>query len=902
MSKLTGWLYTLRSLVRRNEADREMADEIAFHIERQARKNETLGLSQNEARQRALQEFGGTTRWREEARRARGSTPVDAIEQDMRQAIRGLRRNPAFAVMATLTLALAIGANAAMFGIVDRLLLRGPEHLAAPEQVVRVYVTRVLPNASVSTSGLQPYVLYRSVRDQTSAFTAVATYLPMDLRVGLGLESRLVHATYATPDLFALTGVRPALGRFYTAEEDQPPTGEPVVVLGYGYWQSDLAGDSSIVGKVVTLDDRKFRVVGVAPRGFTGVERAPIAAWLPMSARPANPRAGDWTTSWRPNMPGIVVGRLAVSKVQAAAQLTALVRREYDGPDKSMRTANVRVLPISYDPQGAEPRELGVARLLAGVALVMLLVAAANMTNLTLARALSRRRELGVRVALGAGRWTLVRLMVAETVMISVLGGALGLALAHWGGDIVREALLPNVAWDELPVNGRVLALTVAATLVTGVIVGLIPALRVSGASVAGALRAGRSDSAGGGESHRGARASLQVVQLALSLVLLFTAGLFVRSLRDIQNLDLGYDRERVLAVDVSFPRPDSGTAPGADAGMLTARARYEDLLERFERVPGVASASIAFSSPLSAVNITRLRLPGVDSLPPGKGDAALLVAAAPKYFETVGTRILRGRAFEDSDVSGAEPVVIVNETMARTLWPGEDAIGRCVVLGVANADACARVVGIVQDVHQMTLKEVALSQAYVPWGQNPRFLRGSVVLVRGQANASALVPALTDVVRRSGSGVRTLQIRSFEELLDPQVRPWRVGATVFGLFGTIVVVVAAIGLFSVVSYLVTQRTHELGVRIALGAQRGRVLRLIMGGALRTAVVGAVIGGVLSVVIGPAIQPLLFDNAARDPLLLSAVAIGLLLVAVVASAWPAWQATRVDPLLALRSD
>jgi predicted permease len=902
MSKLTGWLYTLRSLVRRDEADREMADEIAFHIERQTQKNESLGLSREEARQRAMQEFGGTTRWREEARRARGSTPVDTIERDVRQAIRGLERNPAFGVMTTLTLALAIGANGAMFGIVDRLLLRGPEHLAAPGQVVRVYVTRVLPNANVTTSGLQPYALYRGVREHTSAFSAVATYLPMDLRVGTGLGSRLVHATYATPDLFALARVRPALGRFYTAEEDAPPRGEPVVVLGYGYWQTELAGDASVIGRVVTLDDRQFRVIGVAPRGFTGVERAPIAAWLPMSARPANPRAGDWTTSWRPNMPGIVVGRLAVPEAQAAAQLTALVRREYEGPDKTMRTASVRVLPISYDLQGTEPRELGVARLLAGVALVMLLVAAANMTNLTLARALSRRRELGVRVALGAGRWTLVRLMVVETVMISVLGGMLGLALAHWGGALVREALLPNVAWSELPVNGRVLASTVAATLVTGVIVGLIPALRVSGGDVAGALRAGRSDNASGGESHGAARASLQVVQLALSLVLLFTAGLFVRSLRDIEHLDLGYDRDRVLAVDVSFPRPDSGVATGPGGGVLPARARYEGLRAQLERVPGVARASIAFSSPLSAVNITKLRVPGVDSLLSGKGGMALLVAAAPHYFETVGTRILRGRGFAESDVSGAEAVVVVNETMARTLWPGADAIGRCVVLGVADADACARVVGIAQDVHHMTLKEDALNQAYVPWGQSPRFLQGSVLLVRGPADASTLVPALTDVVRRGAPGARSLQIRSFEELLDPQVRPWRVGATVFGLFGAIVVVVAAIGLFSVVSYLVTQRTHELGVRIALGAQRGQVLRLIMGGALRTAVVGAVIGGTLSVVIGPAIQPLLFDNAARDPLLLSAVAIGLLVVAVVASAWPAWRATRVDPLLALRSD
>jgi predicted permease len=903
MSRLTGWLYTLRSLARRDEADREMADEVAFHVDCQTRKHESRGLSSEEARRRALREFGGTTKWREEARRARGSAVIDVVEQDVRETLRGLRRDPTFAGMAIITLALAIGANAAMFGILDRLLLRGPEHVAAPEQLARIYVTRVTPNSEVVTSAWQPYVLSLNARDQTSAFSAVATYVSDRLRVGSGTEARFVPVTYATSDLFSLTRVRPVVGRFYSADEDRPPVGQQVVVLGYGFWQSEFAGDSAIVGTLVTLGDREFRVVGVAPRGFTGVERAPVEAWIPMSARPRTPQAPpDWTTSWRSDRAS-VVGRLAVSKPVAEAQLTAMVRRTYTGNDRSMERADVSVRPISYNMDGVEPPELGVARLLAGVALVMLLVAAANTTNLGLARAIRRRRELSVRVALGAGRWRVVRLLVVESVMVALLAGLFGVVLAHWAGEIIRRTLLPDVAWSAMPVDGRVLLWTAIATVVTGVIIGLIPAIRVSGGDVASALRGGRAGSGSGGESHGAARASLQVAQLALSLVLLFTAGVFVRSLQHIGNIDLGYDRDRVLAVDVSFPRPGPGTTDAAARGLLAAQARYEDLRARFEQLPGVASASLAFGSPLSAVEIRRIRVPGIDSLPPPEGGLALVTDATPGYFETVGTRIRRGRAFTTSEGFGTEPVIIVNETLAETIWPGVDAIGRCLVLAGVNDNACARVVGIAENVHQMELKENAISQVYVPWGQNRSSIEGSVLLVRAQDDdPRTLVPALTGVLRRAAPGLQSVEIQTFEELLDPQVRPWRVGATLFGLFGMIVVAVAAIGLFSILSYLVTQRTHELGVRIALGARRWHVLRLIMGSGLRTATAGTVIGIAVSIAIGPLLQPLLFDHPARDPGMLAAVAAGLLVVAAAASLWPSWRATSIDPLLALRAD
>jgi predicted permease len=608
----------------------------------------------------------------------------------------------------------------------------------------------------------------------------------------------------------------------------------------------------------------------------------------------------NWPTNWRGGLAS-VVGRLAVARPVAEAQLTAMLRRVYTGNDPAMRRADVSLRPVSYNMDGVEPPEIGVARLLGGVGLVMLLVAAANVTNLGLARAIRRRRELSVRVALGAGRWRIVRLMVVESVAIALVAGALGLVIAHWGGQIIRRALLPNVAWSELPVDGRVLVWTAALTLITGVIVGLVPALRVSKGDVAAALRGGRTGAGSAGESHGAVRAALQVVQLALSLVLLFAAGLFVRSLVDIQQLDLGYDRDRVLSIDIAFPQRDSATKEDLARDVAAAEERYTDLRTRFEHLPGVAGASVAFGNPLSAVIILSIRAPGIDSLDPTRGGRPLVTAAAPGYFATVGTRILRGRPFAAGEGSGSEPVVIVNQTMAQSIWPNEDALGRCIVFGTAQSP-CARVIGIAQDVHQMSLKEPALSQCYIPWGQDRRFIPGSDLLVRARDDAKALIPSIKEVLRRGAQGMQSAEIRTLEEKLDPQVRPWRVGATLFGLFGMTVVVVAVVGLFSVVSYLVTQRTHEIGIRIALGARRGHVLRLVMGNGLRTAAIGILVGGTLSTALAPLLQPLLFDNRARDPLLLGGIGVGLIIVAAAASFWPSWRATRLDPMLALRAD
>jgi putative ABC transport system permease protein len=875
-------------------------DEIDFHIDRQTRKHEASGLSRDDARRRALQEFGGLTRWREEVGEARATAAIDAVGRDLQHTLRSLRRDPAFTTMVIATLGLAIGANAAMFGIVDRVMLRGPEHLVAPERLARLYVTRMVRDSREVTSAWQPYVLYVNARDGAPALAAAAAYLPSQIRVGSGIESREVPVTYATANFFALTGVHAALGRFFTDVEDRQPVGQSVIVLGYQFWQREFSGNPAILGDFVTLGDTRFRVVGIAPRGFTGVERTPVAAWIPMSTRPLGPRSpADWAVNWRPNVPVIIVGRVTASPEVAGAQLTALLRRAYSGGDAAMRKASVSLRPISYDIQGAAPAELGLIRLLTAVAVVMLLVAVANTTNLVLARALRRHRELSVRAALGAGRWRLVRLMILESVTIAALAGILGLALAHWGGAAIRSALVPNMAWTELPVDARVLVWTSVATLAAGVLVGLLPALHVSRGDLGLALRGGRLGAANTAATY-GIRAALQVGQLAFSLVLLFAAGLFVRSLWDIKHLQLGYDRDRVLALGVSFARTDSGTPDAVARAQLSEQEAYQDLRVRLARVPGVSSVSVAHGSPLSTVDVMRIQVPVSDSLA-FVASNPLVTAADAQYFETVGTRVLRGRAFTAEDRGGSDPVVIVNETMANQLWPGADAIGRCIVFG-ATGSPCARVVGVAQNVHQMSLKEQPLPQCYIPWGLNGGFIDRSRLLVRASGDAHALIPALNDVLRRSAPAIRSAEIKTLEETLDPQVRPWRVGAILFGLFGASVMVVAAIGLFSLVSYLVLQRTHEIGVRIALGAQASHVMRLVVIGSVRMALAGAALGAVMSLALGPVIQPLLFDNSANDLPLLAALGACLLGVAVVASAWPSLRAARVDPVLSLRVD
>ena len=717
------------------------------------------------------------------------------------------------------------------------------------------------------------------------------------MSLGAGPEAPRVQVRWVSASLFPTLGVRPALGRFFGEAEDR--AGTPGVVLGHGLWRRHFGGDPAILGRAVPIEGRPFTVVGVAPPGFSGAELEPVELWAPMGSQ-FDPPLPDWRTT-RDAKWVRVVGRLApgATPERVAAEITPVERAATSAMSDWEGSVTMSALPLWYGHGGSPSLEVAVSRWLLGVAGVVLLVACANVANLLLARAVRRRREVAVRLALGIGRARLVRLLVAEGMLLAAAGGVAGLLLAWWGGQLLRVTLLENVPWGSGPVDGRVLLLATALTLVTGLVVSLLPALQASRPALATSLKAGTPQAGGARSRLRGA---LTVAQAALSVVLLVGAGLFVLSLQQVRTLRLGLDADRVLLVELSWPR--LATLPEALREGESARrlALRRELHERLRTVAGVAGAALSVGTPFHSGMGYDLRVDGVDSLPalPGGGPYVSLVSA--DYFATAGTRVLRGRGFLASDREGAERVAVVNATMARVLWPAGDAIGKCLFVGdPARTPPCARVVGVVEDVHRFELREEPAMQYYLPLEQGPR-TTVPVTLVRAAGDPAALTEAIRRHVVALEPGIRRVNVQVMQDIVAPQMRPWRLGAVLFGLFGALALLVAAVGLYSVMSYGAAQRTHEMGVRMALGARPGDVRRLVLRSGLALAALGVALGLLGAVAGGRWAEPLLFETSPRDPLVLGGVALALLAVALVASLVPAWRASRVAPSVALRAE
>jgi len=820
---------------------------------------------------------------------------------DLRLALRAFRREPAWCAAVVLTLALGIGLNAAMFGVADRLLFSGPEHVHDPGHVGRIQMTRQPPGQDVQYGGQFGYALYDALRRNAHSFAAIggySVYVDGDV-LGRAEEARRINHGEATASLFPLLGVTPAAGRFFTEREDDTVAPEHVVVIGYDLWQREFAGRPDAVGRPIVLNNETYTIVGVAPSGFTGPDLERVDVWYPESLMGRWRIRTNWTQSWNSQWLSIIVRLKPGALVETAGrEATAILRQAAPPTDKTLRAATMAVRPLTYGRDGVESMEARVSTWLAAVAGIVLVVSCANVVNLVLARGFRRRREIAVRLALGATRGRLLRLLTAEAIALAVIGGAVGLGVAWLVGTLMRTWLIPSVAWTSGPVNGRVLALSTLVSLLAGFVVGLVPAWRASAPDVSSSLKTGVRE--GGGRRSR-ARATLTIVQAALSALLLVGSGLFVASLARVRALDLGLQPDRVLIFGVlrtAIPATDDAATRQLERDRRAAF--YPAVLNRLEQQPDVEAASLTVGLAFWTGFGEDIRVPGLDRIPQLKGGGPFLSAVTADYFKTVGTRILRGRAFTTSDRAGSAPVAIVNETMARTLWPGKDAIGQCFTV-VDDAPACAEIVGIAANTRHFKLREDESLSFYIPFGQEVG-IGGTTLIVRPRGEPTQVLASIRKELVDIDPSITYVTAQVLQDQIEPQVRPWALGATMFSLMGVLALVVAGVGLYSVMSYLVTSRAHEIGVRMALGARPANVSALVIRGGLVLAVAGIAVGFGLALLSAHLVEPLLFDTSPRDPRVYALVAVTLTAMALLAAVLPAARARRINPIEAMRED
>ena len=813
---------------------------------------------------------------------------MDTIVQDVRYALRTLLKSPALSLAAVLTLGLGIGANIAMFGIVDRLFLRPPAHVKSSDQVLRLNLTRTSPPFGSFTGSVANYPRYVAFRNHAKSFSSVAAYAGASFSLGLGEGAQRVRGEMVTASFFPLLGVRPVLGRFFTLEEDDVGTAAQVVVLSEEFWKRQFAQDPGVIGKTIPLGRSAYTVIGVVPMGFAGIDLRVPDLWVPMSA--AAPEV-LWPHAlacagcfW---LETVVRLRDGVSVPQAAAEGTALYRSDLQQPSDSNATISLGSAHKALGPNPGSDAKLSLW--LAAVCGIVLLIACANVANLLLARGVQRRREIALRLALGASRGRLARQLLAEGAVLAVLGGAAAILISLWLGPVLSTFLLPDAGANG-SLDTRLLIFASAAVVLTTLIASLVPALQASAPDLTAALKAGARE----GSMHRSlTRTALLVGQVALTLVLLSGAGLFISSLRHVRQLRLGFDAERLISASVDL------SALGYSRADINST--YEVMRERVRTLPGIAGVSLAVGNPFRHSYAVSLDVPGLDSLPYVSTGGPYISAVTTDYFRTMGTRVLRGRGFTDSDVKGAPRVATVNQTMAKLFWPGEDALGKCLKLGDGHPP-CTEVVGVVEDSRRTSITETATLQYYIPLSQADSVATGpvSALLIRTTGPTDQWTAAVRRQIQGASPNLPYPDIDPMPSLFAWELRPWQLGSTLLSLFGGLGLLLAAVGLYGVLSYVVSQRTQELGIRIALGAGRRSLLRLVVGQGLKVTFVGLGFGLTGALVAGKAVASLLYGVSPRDPVVLAVVTVLLTLVAALASYLPARRATKVDPMVALR--
>jgi len=892
------WLARLIDWFRRERLDAELREELEFHRSQLERDTRAAGDDAAEAHWAARRRLGNVTRVREESQ-DRWSVPwLDHLQQDVRYAIRGLRRSPGFALSAIVTLGLGIGANAAMFGVIDRLMLRPHAYLSEPGRVHRVYLQFTERDREITRDAIE-YTRYLDLQRWTTSFSATAAYAQGAQAIGVGEAARERPIAAVSASFFGFFDARPAMGRFFLAAEDTTPVGASVAVLDYGFWLSDFGG-RNVLGEPIQVGNITATIIGVAPRGFTGVADGQVpAVYIPITAYAGNQPGEDGKNYFAHYYWGwmnMMVRRKAdVSLAAADADLTNAYARSWNverGENRSLEPvseARPRAVASSLRPAAGPDPGLEARTLVwvSGVAVVVLLIACANVANLFLARALRRRRELALRVALGVSRRRLAAQSFTETLVLSVFGFAAGIAVAQWGGAVLRRLFVGETGPLDLLTDGRTLVAALAAALTAAILTGLAPVFFGLRGDVASMLKSGLRE---GTYQRSRARGALLVAQGALSMVLLVGAGLFVRSLQHVREKRMGFDADRLLVV--------SRNLRGAEMSDSAQSRLGRQLLVAAQNVAGVESAAWVSSVPFWTTSSVAVFVPGVASTR-GLGLMTYQQGSAD-YFRTMGTRIVRGRGFTNDDRATSPRVAVVSESMARALWPDANPIGQCMRVG-QDTMPCTTVVGVAEDVAHVSLAENVPNRYYLPIEQF-RPAAGYAVMLRMRGDPAASAERVRAALQPVMPGQTYVTVRPLSETIDGERRSWRVGATMFVAFGGLALIVAAVGLYGVVAYNVAQRMQELGVRVALGAQGRDVVRLVVGQGVRFAVAGVTLGTVLALLAARWVQPLLFAQSATDARVFGVVGAVLVVVAVAASALPARRATRVDPNTVLRAD
>ena len=885
MRGLRAWFWRLNGLFRKERRDQEFAAEMESHLQMHIEDNLRSGMSAQEARRQALLKLGGVEPTKEIYRERRGLPLLETALQDLRYATRTLRKNPGFTIIVVLTLALGIGANTAIFSMVNALLLH-PYNFPELDRLVRVWENRGIDEGADAR-----FIAPGDAVDLQSGapvFDALTTYKCGDFNLNAEGNVQPVLGCHVSANFFDVLGVGPALGRAFSAPEEQPGA-DQVAVVSYGFWQQRFAGDAGLLGKTIQMNEKKYTVIGIMPRGFD--YPVPMELWVPLALSP-----GEKTDRVKLSLESLARLTPGVSVAQARTGVGFVSRRlqqEYPATNANRRTEVLQLRRELY------LYTLPLFLLLQAAAVFVLLLACANLANLLFARIFGRQKEIAVRTALGAGRWRLARLFVTETLLLSCIAGAVAVAVSFWSVKVLRTSIAASwtmwvPGWDGIQVDRTVLAFTVLLVAIVGLLFGLGTVLHSGQAQPYTTLKeGGRGPMLG---SRGRLRSALVVAQVMLALVLLVCAGLTTQAFVRLVDVYQGFRAANVLRTKIRLPEK-----PYSEDSQIASF--YERMLRGSTSLPGANAAALVTNSPASNVDneTTFFTINGHPALKASQAPSADLQISSPDYFSVLRIPLVAGRSYIFADNANAARVAVISRSMATRYWPNGDELGQQIKLGAGDSkEPWMTIVGVVEDVRQNWWNPASRPTIYEPFFQTPQ--RSMVFLMRVASNPAGYVSGVRDVVRGIDDRIALTGVGTLETEITDSIAIIRIMGVLMALFGCVALALSSVGVYGVLAEAVARRIPEIGVRLALGAEPRDVMKLVWGQAVKLTGIGLAIGVPIAFAVNRAMSSLIFGIVSINLLLLAGFTLLLLLVALAAAYIPARRAMRVDPLVALRHE